>query len=67
MILGECKLVQTLWKTIWRFLKGGSWEETPQARGQGRLPGGTTRGAMAAQAQEGLEEPSHVEGQEGRR
>ena len=67
MILGECKLVQTLWKTIWRFLKGGSWEETPQARGQGRLPGGATRGAMAAQAQEGLEEPSHVEGQEGRR
>ena len=21
MVLGECKLVQTLWKTIWRFLK----------------------------------------------
>ena len=21
MVLGECKVVQTLWKTIWRFLK----------------------------------------------
>ena len=37
-----------------------------QARGQGRRPGGATRGAVAEQAQEGLEELSHVEGQEGR-
>ena len=29
--------------------------------------GGATRGAVAAQAQEGLEELSHVEGQEWRR
>ena len=33
-------------------------------RGQGRWPGGATRGAVAAQAQEGLEELSHLEGQE---
>ena len=40
----------------------------PEARGgaggQGQL-GGATGGALAAQAQEGLEEPSHLEGQEG--
>ena len=34
---------------------GGGWEEQPHIQG-----------AVAAQAQEGLEEPSHVEGQEGR-
>ena len=38
-----------------------------QARGQGRRPGGATRGAVAEQAQEGLEELSQVEGQERRR
>ena len=40
-------------------------------RGQGRQPGGATPhprpGAVAEQAQEGLEEPSHVEGQERQR
>ena len=35
--------------------------------GQGWRPGGATRGAVAAQAQEGLEELSHIEGQEWRR
>ena len=30
------------------------------------FPGGKTRGAVAVQAQEGLEELSHDEGQEGR-
>ena len=41
----------------------------PHAQGQGRRPGGRPhiQGAMAAWAQEGLEELSHVEGQEGRR
>ena len=34
------------------------------ARGQGWRLGGATRGAVAEQAQEGLEELSHVEGQE---
>ena len=34
--------------------RGGSWEEQPHIKG-----------AVAAQAQEGLEELSHVEGQEG--
>ena len=51
-----------------------------QVQGQGRLPRGATprlkmgggredqphvQGAVAAQAQEGLEELSHIEGQEG--
>ena len=41
---------------------------TPQARGQGRWPGDQphVQGAVAARAQEGLEELSHVESQEGR-
>ena len=34
------------------------------ARGQGQWPGGGTPGAVAAQAQEALEELSHVEGHE---
>ena len=58
-------------------VRGGSREETPRVRGQGcgweepptpealaPPPGGATRGAVAAQEQEGLEELSHVEGQE---
>ena len=36
--------------------KGGGWEEQPHVQG-----------AVAAQAQEGLEELSHIEGQEGQR
>ena len=60
--------------------RGGDLEEPPRARGQGQQlggathargkgqrPGGASRGAVAAQAQEGLEELSHVEGQERRR
>ena len=60
--------------------RGGDPEEPPRAQGQGRQlggtthtrgqgqrPGGATRGAVAAQAQEGLEELSHIEGQEWRR
>ena len=39
----------------------------PEARGGGREDQPHVQGAMAAQAQEGLEELSHVEGQEGRR
>ena len=46
--------------------RGSDPEEPPQARGQGRRPGGATRGVLAEQAQEGLEELSHVEGQEPR-
>ena len=38
-----------------------------KARGGGREEGTQVQGAVAAQAQEGLEELSHVEGQEGRR
>ena len=36
--------------------RGGGWEDQPHVQG-----------AVAAQAQEGLEELSHIEGQEGRR
>ena len=54
-------------------------EEKPSIRGQGRRMGGATHAwgqgwrweelprAMAARAQEGLEELSHIEGQEGQR
>ena len=40
---------------------------TPEARGSSREEQSHVQGAMAAGAQEGLEELSHVEGQEGRR
>ena len=40
---------------------GGEEPPTPKARASG---GGATRGVVAEQAQEGLEELSHVEGQE---
>ena len=59
--------------------RGGDPEEPPQARGQGQQLGGATHargqslrpegaalGAVAEQAQEGLEELSQVEGQERR-
>ena len=39
---------------------------TPEARGGGQEDQPHVQGAVAAQAQEGLEELSHVEGQEGR-
>ena len=47
--------------------KGGGGEEqpTPKARGGGREDQPHVQGAMAARVQEGLEELSHVEGQEG--
>ena len=49
--------------------RGGGQKEQPHARGQGgyweEQP--HAQGVVAARAQEGLEEPSHVEGQEGRR
>ena len=38
---------------------------TPEARGSGREDQPHVQGAVAAWAQEGLEELSHVEGQEG--
>ena len=38
----------------------------PEARGGGREVQLHVRGAVAARAKEGLEELSHVEGQEGR-
>ena len=44
-------------------------EELPHTQGQGRRPGGAThvQGVVAVRLQEGLEEPSHIEGQEGLR
>ena len=60
--------------------RDGDPEEPPQARGQGRQlggathaggqgrrPGGASLGAVTAQAQEGLEELSHFEGQKQQR
>ena len=44
--------------------RGRDLEESPLAWGQGRQLGGATQGVLAAQAQESLEELSHVEGQE---
>ena len=40
---------------------------TPEARGSGREDQPHVQGAVAARAQEGLEELSHIEGQEGLR
>ena len=40
---------------------------TPEAKGGGGEEQPQVQGAMAARVQEGLEELSHVEGQEGRR
>ena len=52
-------------------VRGGSWKElphapTPEARGGGREDQPHVQEAVAAWVQEGLEELSHVEGQEGR-
>ena len=53
-------------------VRGGGWEELPhppkpKARGGGREDQPHVQGAVAAWVQEGLEELSHIEGQEGRR
>ena len=47
--------------------RGGEREEQPmpKSRGGGRENQPHVQGAVAARAQEGLEELSHVEGQEG--
>ena len=45
----------------------GGWEKPPRTRDQGWQLGGATQGAVASQVQEGLEEQSHIEGQELRR
>ena len=47
--------------------RGGGWEEqqTSEARGGGWEDQPHVQGAVAVRAQEGLEELSHVEGQEG--
>ena len=45
---------------------GGRSYPTPKARGGGQEDQPHIQGAMAAWVQEGLEELSHVEGQEGR-
>ena len=45
----------------------GSSNPTPEARGGGREGQPHVQGVVAVWVQEGLEEPSHVEGQEGRR
>ena len=47
--------------------RGGSQEEQPNARGQGgdQEEQPHAQEVVAVRAQEGLEEPSHIEGQEG--
>ena len=49
-------------------VRGGGQEEQPhaEARGGGQEDQPHVQGAVAARVQEGLEELSHVEGQEGR-
>ena len=46
--------------------RGREEQPTPEARGSGREDQPHVQGAVAARAQEGLEELSHTEGQEGR-
>ena len=46
---------------------GGRSYPTPEARGGGREDQSHVQGAVAAWVQEGLEELSHIEGQEGQR
>ena len=50
-------------------VRGGSREELPHVRGQGRRREDQphVQGAVAARAQDGLENLSHIEDQEGRR
>ena len=43
----------------------GSSNPTPKARGGSREGQPHVQGVVAVRAQEGLEEPSHIEGQEG--
>ena len=49
------------------WLGGATPRPKPEARGGGREEQPHIQGAMAARAQEGLEELSHIEGQEGQR
>ena len=44
--------------------RGSSWEEPPTPEARAGSLEEQPRGAVAAQAQEGLEELSHIEGQE---
>ena len=53
-------------------VRGSTREELPhvpkpEAKGSGREEQSHVQGAVAARAQEGLEELSHIEGQEGQR
>ena len=43
----------------------GMSNPTPKARGGGQEEQPHVQGVVAVQVQEGLEEPSHIEGQEG--
>ena len=59
--LRECRRAKRSFSTF--KVRGGSWED--RGRGGGREDQRHVQGAMAARAQEGLEELSHIEGQEG--
>ena len=65
---------ETSWRTKCRWLRpAGALREAERSHPASEFRGGGweeqlhVQGAVAAWAQEGLEEPSHVEGQEGRR
>ena len=69
--VGDLGLIPVLGRSLREekgyLLQYSGLEKPPRTRGQGRWPGEATRGTVAVQAQEGLEELSHVEGQEQRR
>ena len=51
----------------WTLAVAGRSYPTPEVRGGSREEQPHFQGAVAVRAQEGLQEPSHVEGQEGQR
>ena len=55
-----------LWRERLPNIRGCEEPPAPEARGGGQKDQSHVQGAVAARVQEGLEELSHVEGQEGR-
>ena len=63
----QLQLLQHYWLGPRPRAAAGRSYPTPEARGGGREDQPHIQGAVAVRAQEGLEELSHIEGQEGRR
>ena len=55
-----------LWRERLPNIRGSEEPPAPKARGGSQEEQPHVQGAVAAQVQEGLEEPSHGDGQEGR-